>query len=291
MAMWQPDGGARTRIGVLTPHADVWPEAEFCAMAPDGISIHAARVHFGAYRPGGAMDPTIAADPVRKFADPPLVDDAAELLASAPLHAIAYGFTSSSYLRGAADDARLKERLEKRTRGIPVVITCAAAVTALAALGVTRLALISSPWFSAEMDQQGVRYFQSQGFEVVHSGPAGLPSDQQAIEPGELYEWVRTQTPDSAEAVFIGGNGLRAVGVIKAGGKSRSPDPDREPGGFLASPCAVGIAPGGRRLWPDIRSSGCCRQKRVMLGERDAVRRVNLNSSRSATARKNRVRE
>src|SRR5258705_12643421 len=52
MAMWQPDGGARTRIGVLTPHADVWPEAEFCAMAPDGISIHAARVHFGAYRLG-----------------------------------------------------------------------------------------------------------------------------------------------------------------------------------------------------------------------------------------------
>src|SRR5882672_1063294 len=74
IAMWQPDGGARTRIGVLTPHADVWPEAEFGAMAPDGISIHAARVHFGAYRLGGAMDPTIADDPVRKFADPPLVD-------------------------------------------------------------------------------------------------------------------------------------------------------------------------------------------------------------------------
>src|SRR6266481_5804394 len=212
-AMWQRDGWARTRIGVLTPHADVWPEAEFCAMAPDGISIHAARVHFGAYRLGGTMDPTIADDPVRAFADPPLVDDAAELLASAPLHAIVYGFTSSSYVRGAADDARLKERLEKRTRGIPVVITCAAAVTALIALS---LALISPPWFSAEMDQQGVRYFQSQGFEVVHSGPAGLPSDQQAIEPSELYEWVRTQTPDSAEAVFIGGNGFRAVGIIKA---------------------------------------------------------------------------
>ena len=194
--MWQPDGWAQTRIGVLTPHADVWPEAEFCA--------------------GGTMDPTIADDPVRAFADPPLVDDAAELLASAPLHAIVYGFTSSSYVRGAADDARLKERLERRTRGIPMVITCAAAVTALAALGVTRLALVSPPWFSAEMDQQGARYFQSQGFEVVHSGPAGLPSDQQAIEPSELYEWVRAQTPESAEAVFIGGNGLRAVGIIKA---------------------------------------------------------------------------
>jgi hypothetical protein len=48
------------------------------------------------------------------------------------------------------------------------------------------------------------------------TGPAGLPSDQQAIQPNELYEWVRTQTPKSAEAVFIGGNGFGAIGVIEA---------------------------------------------------------------------------
>jgi maleate isomerase len=216
MAMWQPDGWALTRIGVLTPHADVGPEAEFGAMATDGISIHAMRVPFGAYNPGGVMDRTIADDPVRAFAEPPLVDDAAELLAGAPLHAIVYGFTSSSYVRGAASDAALKSRLETRTRGIPVVIPCAAAVTALTALGAKRLALISPPWFSAEMDQQGARYFQTQGFEVVYNGPAGLPSDQQAIQPSQLYEWVRTRTPKSAEAIFIGGNGFRAIGVIKA---------------------------------------------------------------------------
>jgi maleate isomerase len=51
---------------------------------------------------------------------------------------------------------------------------------------------------------------------VVHNGPAGLPSDQRAIHPGQLYEWVRNHTPRSAEAVFIGGNGLRAIGVIQA---------------------------------------------------------------------------
>jgi maleate isomerase len=119
-------------------------------------------------------------------------------------------------VRGAADDTKLKERLETRTRGIPVIITCAAAVTALIALGAKRLALFSPPWFSAEMDHQGARYFQSQGFEVIHNGPAGLPSDQQAIQPSELYEWVRTHTPKSTEAVFIGGNGFRAIGIIKA---------------------------------------------------------------------------
>jgi maleate isomerase len=153
---------------------------------------------------------------VRAFAEPPLVDDAAESLAAAPLHAIAYCFTSSSYIRGAADDAALKSRLERRTRGIPVVITAAAAIAALAALGTQRLALVSPPWFSTELDQQGSRYFESQGLDVVHCGPIGLPSDQQAIRPRELYDWICAHVPERAEAVFIGGNGLRAVGVIKA---------------------------------------------------------------------------
>jgi maleate isomerase len=144
------------------------------------------------------------------------VDDAAEMLAMAPLHAIVFGFTSSSYVRGAADDAAVKARLEARTRGIPVVIPAAAAAAALAALNVKRIALISPPWFSPEMAQQGDHYFQSQGFEAVYSAPAGLPSDQQAIQPEQLFNWVRTHVPAEAEAVFIGGNGFRAVSVIKA---------------------------------------------------------------------------
>src|SRR5947208_14717872 len=141
--MFQPDGWAKTRIGVITPHADLGPESEFQALASHVVSIHAARVPFGAYKADGTMDQTMADDPVPAFAEPPLVDDAAELLASAPLHAIVYGFTSSSYVRGAADDAKLKERLERRRRGIPVVISCAAGVPALTALGVTRMALVS----------------------------------------------------------------------------------------------------------------------------------------------------
>lgn len=214
--MWQPDGWGQTRIGVLTPHGDVVPETELNALAPDGISIHSTRIPFGSYRPGGTMDPTLSADPVRAIADPPDVDNAAEMLGMAPLHAIIFGFTSSSYLRGAADDEALRSRLETRTRGIPVIVTCAAAVAALAALSVKRLALINPPWFSNEIDQQGAEYFRSQGIEVVYSGPAGLPSDQQVIRPEAVFDWVHKHTPERAEAVFIGGNGFRAIGVIKA---------------------------------------------------------------------------
>jgi maleate isomerase len=70
------------RIGVLAPHADVGPESELQAMAPAHVAIHAARVPFGAMAVGGTMDPTIALEPVRRSAESPHVDAAAELLAA-----------------------------------------------------------------------------------------------------------------------------------------------------------------------------------------------------------------
>lgn len=217
MTRWKPDGwGAAVRVGVLTPHADVGPEAELQAMAPPTVTIHAARVPFGAMAAGGGMDATIPLSPVRAFAESPDVVDAAELLAGAPLSAIAYGFTSSAYVIGVEGEAAMIARLEQRTRGIPVVAACAAMVEALEALGARRVALVDPPWFDAELSGLGRRYYESAAFEVVQAGPCELPSDQAKITPADLHEWVRAHTPTDAEAVAIGGNGFRAVGVIEA---------------------------------------------------------------------------
>jgi maleate isomerase len=215
--MWRPDGwGARIRIGVLAPHADVGPECELQAMAPANVTIHATRVPFGGMAAGGGMDPTIPLAPVRAFAEPPHIDEAVELLAGAPIDAIAVGFTSTAYVIGHDGEAAMIERLAKRSRGIPVCSTCIAAVEALRLLGASRLALINPPWFDAELDGLGAAYFESQGFEVVYHSPAGLPSDQSQIEPADLYEWVRAHVNDDSEAVFLGGNGFRTVGTIEA---------------------------------------------------------------------------
>jgi hypothetical protein len=92
-----------------------------------------------------------------------------------------------------------------------------------------------------------------QGFEVIHNRHVDLPSDQQAIQPSQLFEWVTTHTLENAEAVFIGGNGFRAIGIIKAlEEKSQSSDPDGEPSRILASPCAIRIGRADRRLRPNI---------------------------------------
>jgi maleate isomerase len=206
----------RGRIGLLTPHFDLVPELEFCAMAPEGVSIHAGRVLFGV----SAGATVVGADAARAMAEPPYVDDAAEQLAAAPIDVVVFGFTSSSYLSGADADAALKERLEERTKGIPVVVPCVAAVSALRQLGIDKIALVNPPWFPAKTDELGAKYFQNQGIEVVYHAPAEiefgeLPSGQIGITRGAVYEWVRAHVPEKAEAVFIGGNGFRAIEAIE----------------------------------------------------------------------------
>ncbi|GAA2154075.1 Asp/Glu/hydantoin racemase [Nocardioides koreensis] len=215
--MWQRDGWeVRSRIGVLTPHADVGPESEIRAMAPATVGVHAARVPFGAMATGGAMDPTIPLAPVAAFVEPPHIDDAVSLLAAAPVAVIGIGFTSSAYVTGAEAEERLVDRLQTRSSGTPVVATCAAAVSALRRLEAESIALIDPPWFDDELNRLGAEYFLSQGFEVPFRAACDLPSDQHGINPSQLYQWILTHVPDSCEAVFVGGNGFRSVGVIAA---------------------------------------------------------------------------
>lgn len=205
------------RIGLLTPHSDLIPELEFSKMAPAGVSVHAGRVPFGV----SAGATVVGADAARAIAEPPYVDEATELLAAAPIDVIVFGFTSSSYISGAMADTELKMRLEEKSNGIPIVIPCAAAVLALRQFEINSMALINPPWFPEETDSLGARYFEKQGIEVVYHAPADLefgelPTGQIGIEPNAVHDWVKSQVPEKAEAIFIGGNGFRAIGAIES---------------------------------------------------------------------------
>ena len=215
--MWNRDGwDASTRVGVLTAHAAVGAESELEAMAPETVTIHASRVPFGGMAAGGVMEPTISLSQVRSFAEPPHLDDATELLAAAPIDAIGCGFTACAYALGADGEEAMLARLEERSGDIPVTATATAAVAAMRGIGAERVAIVHPPWFDTELSSLGSIYFESLGFGVLMSASAELPGEQRLIEPAPLFEWVRANTPDAAEAVFIGGNGFRSVGVIEA---------------------------------------------------------------------------
>ncbi len=51
---------------------------------------------------------------------------------------------------------------------------------------------------------------------MVFAQSAELPDNPFDVHAGTLFEWLRANVPANAEAVFVGGNGLRAIGVIEA---------------------------------------------------------------------------
>jgi maleate isomerase len=124
-------------------------------MAPNGVSIHAARV-----RRDRREDP-------RLFAEPSRIDSAVELLAAVKPHSIIYAFASSSYVLGVDGDEALRIRLERVAGGIPVILAAAAASAALRAVNARRVAIVHPPWFSEETNDKGKAYFQGQGFAVL----------------------------------------------------------------------------------------------------------------------------
>jgi maleate isomerase len=202
-ARWKSDGaGLIARIGVLMPDFDPVPESELCAMAPQGVSIHGSRV-LRYSTPAG-------------FAEPPHVDAAAERLRELAPGAIGFAYTTSSYLLSADADAAVRARLQQRVGGIPVVLAAPSAIEALRTIGAKRVALVHPPWFSEEVNAKGLEYFRNHGFDVVRCTRMAPARSFTEVRPAEVYDWVRANTPSEAQAVFVGGNGLRAVGAIDA---------------------------------------------------------------------------
>jgi maleate isomerase len=78
------------------------------------------------------------------------------------------------------------------------------------------VALIGAPWFDPKFNELGATYFGCQGFDVVSSESAGLSHDPAAIEPAVVTAWISRHMADSAQAIFIGGNGFRVAGAIEA---------------------------------------------------------------------------
>ena len=73
-----------------------------------------------------------------------------------------------------------------------------------------------SPVVRGRGQQAGATYFRGHGFDVAYAGSVEPTRGFSEVHAGELYEWARAHVPAEAEAVFFGGNGLRAIGVIRA---------------------------------------------------------------------------
>ncbi|MCZ8314388.1 hypothetical protein [Phreatobacter sp.] len=212
------------RIGMFIVGREVVPEAEWWAMAPPGVSIHAARVTAGTpWAPwtAGRSGVTLCDDLLRGCRD----------FAAIGVDVAVLGHSSSSIVGGAGWDeaaiaalgAALGSAVRPTTNGADVR-------AALAHLGVSRPFLVMPAWMSDGVLAAAARYLEAHGTPASAVWRYRPPAPWDALPPDGLYpagmataqetERLMTQVldhcPASADGVLLAGTGFRCVGIIDA---------------------------------------------------------------------------
>ena len=222
--MARDNWGSRARFGIFIVGAEAVPEAEWWAMAPEGVSIHAARVTSST--PWASWN----ADRTDVTLSPDLERGADQFRAMA-LDAVTVAHSSSSVLGGTGWDAsviaRLKERLHPDTQITTNGVDCS---LALQALNATRPFLVFPPWFGEDFARTTTRYMQDQGLypsgtlrnateeKWAHLAPSDLYANFMHLDqrPDLLHQQIARACPDTADSILLIGTGLRCVSIIEA---------------------------------------------------------------------------
>lgn len=216
--------GVDARIGMFIVGNEAVPEAEWWAMLPPNVSVHAARVtarapwaRWNESRTSVALD----ADLIR----------GCQQFGAMRLSAVTVGHTSSSVVGGRGwDEAAVAALAAALGSNAAVTTNGLDTLAALRASGVRRPFLVLPPWFGGETVDAGVRYYTDHGHApAAHMrydpGPKwrDLPPSElyprgmgfeQEIEP--LYDQIRAACPAAADGILIAGTGFRCVGILDA---------------------------------------------------------------------------
>jgi maleate isomerase len=216
--------GWQARIGMFIVGNEAVPEAEWWAMAPPNVSVHAARVTARAPWASWSTDRTGVE----------LEDDmarGARQFAAMRLSAVVVGHSSSSILGGAGWDEAVVARLAGMLpEGVFVTTNGLDSLAALEAVGARRPFLVLPPWYGDAIVAAAVQYYTDRGHAPAgllryDPGPGwrDLPPGElypngmgfaQQVEP--LYAQIRAACPGAADGVLIAGTGFRCVGMLDA---------------------------------------------------------------------------
>lgn len=218
------EAGWRARIGILVIDKDMVPEIEFQAMAPAGVSVHAAR--FASPRQNGSG--SYGDDPAGTVAGSPDIATGLDYLGRIGLDAICLCFVTGSFFGGRSFDPAFAARAGALAHGNRVCTAADALVRAMAATGVTRPLLVAPPWFNDTIGEHAVRYFTDAG-----QPPAGLvrydlggswqdrepwqvwdDNGQQQVRADAMYRQVRAAVPAGMDGIVMVGNGLSCIDAI-----------------------------------------------------------------------------
>jgi len=194
--------GWRGRIGLLVPSINTTMETEFWRIAPEGVSVHSARIAGGRHGTPEELRGMEAAS-----------RQAARDVAMVEPDVVVHGCTSGSFFEGPEWNRKICDQLSEIAKA-PAVTTAGAMAAALMAGGHGKVDVVT-PY--VELTNERLRHFlRAHDIEVVTLGTFDMLDmfDHAKIEPGEIYRKVREITTPKSEAVFVACTQLRAMEVL-----------------------------------------------------------------------------
>ncbi len=197
----------RTLIGMLTPSSNTALEPITTMML---AGLPEASAHFGRFR---VTQIALNDNALKQFDDSNILA-AAELLADAELHAIAWNGTSSSWLGFEADET-LCRRITERT-GIPAGTSVLALNEVLRATGARDIAFVT-PYTDDVQEKINANYAQA-GFNVVAERHLGLSHNFSFSEvtPAQLTAMVHEVAAARPQAISMLCTNLMSAPLVEA---------------------------------------------------------------------------
>ena len=197
----------RARIGVLVPSGNPTVEPELYRMAPEGVTIHFARLDSGEGAPG-----TPDAIEQRTLGYLDALPAAVRSLAAIKLDAILLAHTGVSYVNGVNGEPALSTRLADLA-GTQVTTAAGAIAAGLRRLGVKRLALATP--YPPSISEAGRAFWEASGFEIVgYRRLEGVANIYDETED-RARSLARAADAPTADAVLVSGTGLPTAGIIE----------------------------------------------------------------------------
>jgi maleate isomerase len=194
--------GWRGRIGLLVPSINTTMETEFWKIAPEGVSVHSARIAGGRH---GTPEELRSMENASK--------KAAEDVAMVEPDVVVYGCTSGSFFEGPEWNRKICDQLTAITRA-PTVTTAGGMAACLMAGGHRRVDIVT-PY--VELTNERLKQFlKAHGVDVVKLGTFDMLDmfDHAKIQPEEIYRKVKETTTPDTDAVFVACTQLRALEVV-----------------------------------------------------------------------------
>ena len=193
-------------IGLAVPQANSIVEPEMRALMPDGVNLLTTRLR------GSTTD---SRDRLTGYFE--TLGDTLAAFDVAPIDAVAYACTASSYLAADEDEA---ERLAAHEDwfGYPIVTATTALRLALHRLAASSIAIVAP--YPDWLADRCIAYWQRRGFDVIEHRACPMDAADTRSTYGLHSSIVEKQLADmdlsNADAVVVTGTGLPTLAAIGA---------------------------------------------------------------------------